>query len=329
MSIKSLATKFNSIKDILSIFNGSLLKEKHTGMAGGTLISMLNNNFRNSQDIDFVCTNNKSFLDLKALLRDGEDGLKQIANFNEKIKLISFQANKGIIKMILGHQNGEMIKVEIINMYDVQELGFDFQLDNEYSSELTNSNSENNIWYMNNESLFFLKFGALLDRGLQFPFKDYFDILALYENNQEKLPSYSLFMSFYEIDQNFDSYFIKIFAQSILNKQTYIDAGQALEMNEEYLYHYLNETNYKFLNHFIDFTFNLNQNYLDKLSKIENVLEHIIEEIQDKRIMNNQMGEPNNMTLLYNNINETLNNIHLRKAEIETNRINNSSKLSL
>jgi len=67
-----------NIANVLGQLNSTLLKERHCYFGGGTAIALLQNEYRESVDIDFLVADIASYRDLRQLLT-GPDGIHAIA----------------------------------------------------------------------------------------------------------------------------------------------------------------------------------------------------------------------------------------------------------
>jgi len=75
-----------NIANILGQFNSTLLKEHHCYFGGGTAIALLQNEYRESVDIDFLVADIASYRELRQLLT-GPDGIHSIAKKTANLTL--------------------------------------------------------------------------------------------------------------------------------------------------------------------------------------------------------------------------------------------------
>lgn len=101
------------IADILQQLNGDLLRAHHCYFGGGTAIALLQNEYRESVDIDFLVSDKDSYRELRHLLTDAQ-GIYAIANKQAKLILArDIKADQYGIRTVL--QSGDVrVKFEIV-----------------------------------------------------------------------------------------------------------------------------------------------------------------------------------------------------------------------
>jgi Nucleotidyl transferase AbiEii toxin, Type IV TA system len=101
------------IGDILQQLNGDLLRDHHCYFGGGTAIALLQNEYRESVDIDFLVSDKDSYRELRHLLTDSQ-GIYAIANKQAKLILArDIKADQYGIRTVL--QSGDVrVKFEIV-----------------------------------------------------------------------------------------------------------------------------------------------------------------------------------------------------------------------
>lgn len=101
------------ISGILQQLNGDLLREHHCYFGGGTAIALLQNEYRESVDIDFLVSNKKHYRELRNLLMD-TTGIYAIAKKDARLVLArDIRADQYGIRTML--QSAEVaIKFEIV-----------------------------------------------------------------------------------------------------------------------------------------------------------------------------------------------------------------------
>ena len=101
------------IGSILQQLNGDLLRERHCYFGGGTAIALLQNEYRESVDIDFLVSNKEHYRELRNLLTDTA-GIYAIAKEGAKLVLArDIRADQYGIRTML--QSGDVaVKFEIV-----------------------------------------------------------------------------------------------------------------------------------------------------------------------------------------------------------------------
>lgn len=101
------------IANILGQLNAALLKEHHCYFGGGTAIALLQNEYRESVDIDFMVADIAKYRELRQLLT-GPEGISSIANKNAHLILArEIRADQYGIRTFI-ESGGTKIKFEIV-----------------------------------------------------------------------------------------------------------------------------------------------------------------------------------------------------------------------
>ncbi len=101
------------IAEILQQFNGDLLRKHHCYFGGGTAIALMQDEYRESVDIDFLVSDKQDYRDLRNLLTDSQ-GIFAIANQGAKLILArDIKADQYGIRTVI--QSGDVrVKFEIV-----------------------------------------------------------------------------------------------------------------------------------------------------------------------------------------------------------------------
>lgn len=152
------------IASALSSFNADFFCQNNIIFGGGTRIALELDEFRESIDIDFLCPNKESYKAVRSNVTNSSLGELVKTEF-EYVREI--RADRDGVRTIIKHQN-TVIKLEFVS-FDDYELSYEYQKD------------VFNVPFLDRQSCFYTKLLANSDRKLQPPFKDIFDILAMYK----------------------------------------------------------------------------------------------------------------------------------------------------
>ncbi|EOB2571272.1 nucleotidyl transferase AbiEii/AbiGii toxin family protein [Vibrio fluvialis] len=152
------------IESALSNFNAVFFCQNNIIFGGGTRIALELDEFRESVDIDFLCPNKTSYravrqevtnVELGALVKDEFEYVREIRADRDAVRTV--------IKV-----SDTAIKLEFVS-FDNYELTYEFDP------------SKFPVPVLSQESCFYTKLLANADRKLEPPYKDIFDILAMYK----------------------------------------------------------------------------------------------------------------------------------------------------
>lgn len=153
------------IGSALNNFSADFFCKHNIIFGGGTRIALELGEFRESVDIDFLCPNKKSYRSIR----------EQVTNISlgclvrEEFKYLrDIRADRDAVRTVIAYQ-GINIKVEFISCdnYDLSSV-----IDTTLFP----------IPFLDHTSCFYTKLLANADRKLIEPFKDVFDILAMFDN---------------------------------------------------------------------------------------------------------------------------------------------------
>lgn len=151
------------IESALDNFNADFFCEHNIIFGGGTRIALELGEFRESVDIDFLCPNKESYRAVR----------EQVTNINlgnlvkeEFTYLRDVRADRDAVRTVIDYQ-GTKIKLEFVSF------------DN-YDLSATIDKSQFPVPFLDQTSCFYTKLLANADRKLIEPYKDIFDILAMF-----------------------------------------------------------------------------------------------------------------------------------------------------
>lgn len=151
------------IESALDNFNADFFCEHNIIFGGGTRIALELGEFRESVDIDFLCPNKESYRAVR----------EQVTNINlgnlvkeEFTYLRDVRADRDAVRTVIDYQ-GAKIKLEFVSF------------DN-YDLSATIDKSQFPVPFLDQTSCFYTKLLANADRKLIEPYKDIFDILAMF-----------------------------------------------------------------------------------------------------------------------------------------------------
>jgi len=147
----------------LKNFNADYLAQHRIIFGGGTRIALELDEFRESVDIDFLCPNKEAYRAVREQVSNLTLGqlVKQDFHYVREVR-----ADRDAVRTLIKYQN-TIIKLEFVS-FDNYELGFEYNLD------------KFPVPFLEQTSCFYTKLLANSDRKLTEPFKDIFDILAMY-----------------------------------------------------------------------------------------------------------------------------------------------------
>lgn len=152
------------IASALHSFNADYLFQHHIIFGGGTRIALELDEFRESVDIDFLCPNKKSFRAVREQITNRTLGALVKQDFDY---LRDIRADRDAVRTVIKYQQ-TTIKLEFVS-FDDYELRFEANL------------AKFPVPFLDQTSCFYTKLLANADRMLIEPFKDIFDILAMYK----------------------------------------------------------------------------------------------------------------------------------------------------
>ncbi|MCC6374203.1 MAG: nucleotidyl transferase AbiEii/AbiGii toxin family protein [Moraxellaceae bacterium] len=147
----------------LQNFNADYLLAHHIIFGGGTRIALELDEFRESIDIDFLCPNKAAYRAVREQITNNTLGqlVKQDFNYVREIR-----ADRDAVRTLIKIKN-TIIKLEFVS-FDDYDFGFESNL------------AKFPVPFLNQATCFYTKLLANSDRKLTEPFKDIFDILAMY-----------------------------------------------------------------------------------------------------------------------------------------------------
>jgi nucleotidyltransferase AbiEii toxin of type IV toxin-antitoxin system len=152
------------IGSALSNFNADFFCEHNIVFGGGTRIALELGEFRESVDIDFLCPDKKSY----RVVREQVTNISLGHLVKEEFKYLrDIRADRDAVRTVIAYQ-GINIKVEFISCdnYDL-------------SAKIDTTLFP--VPFLDHASCFYTKLLANADRKLIEPFKDIFDILAMFD----------------------------------------------------------------------------------------------------------------------------------------------------
>lgn len=152
------------IESALSNFNADFFCKNNILFGGGTRIALELDEFRESVDIDFLCPDRKSYRAVREQVTNVTLGdlVKEDFDYAREIR-----ADRDGVRTVIRYKN-TLIKLEFVS-FDSYELSHEW-------------NPENcPVPVIDQVSCFYTKLLANSDRKLIAPYKDIFDILAMYQ----------------------------------------------------------------------------------------------------------------------------------------------------
>lgn len=152
------------IESALNNFNADFFTEHQIAFGGGTRIALELDEYRESTDIDFFCPNPQAYRAVRETITN--------LHLNTLVKtefkyLREIRADRYAVRTVFNHMD-ETIKLEFINFTGYQ---------------LTVEHDEGKfpMPFLDRKSCFYTKLLANSDRKLTEPYKDIFDLLAMYK----------------------------------------------------------------------------------------------------------------------------------------------------
>jgi hypothetical protein len=152
------------IESALNEFNADFFCANNIVFGGGTRIALELEEFRESIDIDFLCPNRAAYRAVREQVNNVSLGLLVKKDF---IYIREIRADRDAVRTIIEHQ-GTRIKLEFVS-FDNYDLTSCVDL------------AKFPIPFLDQSSCFYTKLLANADRKLVQPYKDLFDILAMYK----------------------------------------------------------------------------------------------------------------------------------------------------
>lgn len=157
-------THHQIIESALTKFNADFFYENNIIFGGGTRIALELDEYRESVDIDFLCPNKQSY----RAVRSSVTNVRLNKLVNEEFHYPrEIRADRDAVRTIIKHE-GVNIKLEFVSFAD-------------YDLKLENDTNKFVVPYLDRASCFYTKLLANSDRKLQEPYKDIFDLLAMYK----------------------------------------------------------------------------------------------------------------------------------------------------
>lgn len=115
----SKADNFDRIRKVLQLFDSQVLLDSECFLGGGTALALRINEYRNTVDIDFVCSSREGYKKLRNIV--GNDNLGSLLPENiEHLRSIRKDANKIVAYIKF---DGMPIKIEILREVSVEAKG--------------------------------------------------------------------------------------------------------------------------------------------------------------------------------------------------------------
>ncbi len=152
------------IESALNNFNADFFSKNSIVFGGGTRIALELDEYRESIDIDFLCPNKMSYRAVREQVTNISLGELVVDEF---IYVREIRADRDAVRTVIKHRDVN-IKLEFVSFddYDLKSLVPDTKFP---------------IPYLDQVSCFYTKLLANADRKLVPPYKDIFDILAMYK----------------------------------------------------------------------------------------------------------------------------------------------------
>ncbi|WP_084309200.1 nucleotidyl transferase AbiEii/AbiGii toxin family protein [Vibrio halioticoli] len=151
------------IESALNNFDADFFCTNNIIFGGGTRIALELDEYRESVDIDFLCPNKSSYRSVRGSVDNTQ--LNQLVN-TEFEYVREIRSDRDAVRTVIKHAS-ENIKLEFVSFAD-------YDLSFEYDKE------KFAVPFLDKQSCFYTKLLANSDRKLQEPYKDIFDILAMY-----------------------------------------------------------------------------------------------------------------------------------------------------
>ncbi|MFA2885436.1 nucleotidyl transferase AbiEii/AbiGii toxin family protein [Acinetobacter pittii] len=222
----------NLIYSALDNFNSDYLTEHQILFGGGTRIALELNEYRKSIDIDFLCPNKDSYRAVRTTASNNSLGnlVKKDFEYPREIRLDRDSTRCFILI------DGVTIKLEFVSFAD-------------YS---LNQDKNNNFHVpaIDHDACYLTKLLANADRYNDEPYKDIFDLLAMFENwgeiNTEVWKASDTHYSYNSVFSGLE----KACAKIIQNTQKYLEIAQnELEITSEYSEKLVNDVSKQFMNY--------------------------------------------------------------------------------
>lgn len=193
------------IESALTNFNADFFCEHRIIFGGGTRIALELDEYRESVDIDFLCPNKKSYRAVRECVTNVNLNalVNQEFHYHREIR-----SDRDAVRTVIKYK-GQLIKLEFVSFADYK-LGFEVDED------------KFPVPFLDQISCYYTKLLANSDRKLQHPFKDIFDLLAMYrvwgkiptksialaeEHYGAKIIIPDLLKSLYDVTETPDKYF--------------------------------------------------------------------------------------------------------------------------
>ncbi|NOI30540.1 nucleotidyl transferase AbiEii/AbiGii toxin family protein [Vibrio coralliilyticus] len=151
------------IESALNNFDADFFCANNIIFGGGTRIALELDEYRESIDIDFLCPNKDSYRAVRGTVDNIQ--LNELVNIEFEYAR-EIRSDRDAVRTVIKHAD-TYIKLEFVSFADY-DLAFDFDKD------------RFPVPFLDKQSCFYTKLLANSDRKLQEPYKDIFDILAMY-----------------------------------------------------------------------------------------------------------------------------------------------------
>lgn len=229
---KNIYAYHNLIRKALDNFNPIFLLENNVLFGGGTRIALEINEYRLSVDIDFICPNKESYRSVRQEVSNVSLGNIVRKDF---VYLREIKQDRDSVRCFI-EINNNPIKLEFISFAD-------YNLNKDIGTYF-------NIPYIDRKACYTTKLLANADRYNNSPYKDIFDLLAMFDNWGD-IPR----DSWKEADNHYSSEVIMLGldrACSLIkdNENKYIKiATEELSIDEFYARHLIHEVSNNFVEH--------------------------------------------------------------------------------
>lgn len=205
------------IAEALKSFNKDYLYTNNIIFGGGTLIALSIDEYRESVDIDFFCPNTTSYRAVRSQVTNVSLGNLVFREFNY---VRDIRADRDAVRTIVNINNVN-VKIEFVSFSD-------------YQLKRHKPNQQFPVPYLDKVACFSTKLLANADRYNTAPYKDIFDLIAMYLHWGE-IPK----ASWEEAKRHYGEYTImqglaKALQQIIQNKNSYFQHAQSVKMKVEW-----------------------------------------------------------------------------------------------
>ncbi len=213
-----------TIDSVLKYFNADYLCNNNIIFGGGTLIALMIDEYRESVDVDFLCPDTDSYRAVRSQVTNVSLGDLVLRDFNYVREISS---GRDAVRTIIELDNVK-IKLEFVGFSD-------------YKLGSSQPNNEFPVPFLDIPSCFSTKLLANADRQGDVPYKDIFDLIAMYLHWGE-IPD----CSWLEADRHYSNRVIKhglkLSLERILaNKDEYFLHAKSVKMKDEWAEEIINK----------------------------------------------------------------------------------------